>query len=218
MARKPIHLQAVGKLTPRDRIWAAVRASSGVPFTADNVARHVVNHAPANAAVKRIPERTIMTYLLSLTRAEYLEATHGESSRHTDGAVVFPPTSYRLIRDCGVEAPRIKVNGMPVTQGAGREALWRTMKILKFFTRSDLARAASTASCVVSERDAMCYLQFLCKAGYVAVHVASKPGTQTLWRFVAAKNTGPRAPMIQRVKHVYDPNLGEVVWHPEVHS
>ena len=216
MARKPIHLQATGKLTPRDRIWAAIRATAPLAFNVDDIARVVIAAAPKDAQVKRVPEKTISSYLEALTRAGYLEATVTQAHRNGRGQIIQPLASYKLLRDCGIEAPRLTKAGEPVTQGSGREALWRTMKILKNFTRTELARSASTASLTVSDRDAKHYLRYLEKAGYVVVQIASKPGTQARWRFVAARNTGPKPPMIQRALHVYDPNLGQAVWHPEV--
>jgi hypothetical protein len=34
----------------------------------------------------------------------------------------------------------------------------------------------------------------------------------TRYRFLAARYSGPKPPMIQRIKAVYDPNRSEVVW------
>jgi hypothetical protein len=56
-------------------------------------------------------------------------------------------------------------------------------------------------------------------AGYlIEIKKGQAQGTSRLparFRFNPARNTGPRPPMIQRTKAVYDPNLGQVVWQEE---
>lgn len=195
MARKPVHLQAAGKLQPRDRIWAAIRAL--MHFTRDEVCRRA-----------KVEESTVDTYLRGLVAARYVRVTR----------IGTCAGQYVLARDVGVTAPRVTRDGKPVTQGDRREAMWRTMKIVKNFTATELALKASVEGKVVDVVDAKCYVGFLAKAGYLVPFTAAKPGSQGRWRFVDAKNTGPRAPQIQRVKHVYDPNLGVVVWHPEANA
>lgn len=213
MARKPIHLQAAGKLTPRDRIWAAIRALASIKppvrFTLDDISRMALHLTPKGATRRRIEVATITTYLAGLVAAGYLRCDREPGE----------PPRFFLMRDVGIEAPRVTKDGKPVTQGRRRDALWLTMKHIKSdFSHSELARAASTASNAVADADAASYVHFLALAGYLVLTTACKPGTQARYRFVAARNTGPRAPQIQRVKHVYDPNLGAVVWHPQVNS
>lgn len=211
MARKPIHLQAAGKLTPRDRIWAAIRGlrQFAPASTFAEIADYVVKHAPAEAVTRRIDEDTIKTYVESLVRAGFVRRLNPARSAR------YEPARFQIARDVGIEAPRVTKAGKLVTQGGGREALWRSMKILKTFTRAELAQAASTASNKVDDEEANTYVYFLAKAGYLAVLKPGKPHHPARYRFIQAKNTGPRAPQIQRVRHVYDPNLGAVVWHPE---
>ena len=195
MARKPIHLQAFGKLQPRDRIWAAIRVMGR--FRRDELCRR-----------GKVEEGTLDTYLRGLVAAGYVR-------RVREG---LHAGSYYVNHDVGVIAPRVTRDGKPVTQGDRREAMWRTMKIVKNFTATELAMKASVEGKVVDVADAKCYVGFLAKAGYLIAIAAGKPGSQARWRFVDAKNAGPRAPQIQRVKHVYDPNLGVVVWHPEANA
>jgi hypothetical protein len=61
------------------------------------------------------------------------------------------------------------------------------------------------------------YLNQLALAGYlIEIKKGQAQGTHpTRFRFNPARNTGPRPPMIQRTKAVYDPNLGQVVWQEE---
>ena len=73
----------------------------------------------------------------------------------------------------------------------------------------------------VSEASADDYIIFLHRAGYLKMIAPAKVGgfskvrEKARYRFLSHKNTGPKAPMIQRVKHVYDPNLEQVVWPKE---
>lgn len=190
MARKPAHLQARGKLTPRERIWAAIRELKR--FTIYGLARRVHIH-----------DRTVQTYVDALREAGYVEQT-------------TPGGAYELDRDIGIDAPRLDSKGREVTQGHGTLALWRAMRIHKQFDFRELAAFASTDTLRVASNTARAYCQMLARAGYLQIVRPSKPGTPARYRL--AKYTGPKAPMIQRVRHLYDPNLGQVVWHPEAHA
>jgi hypothetical protein len=146
--------------------------------------------------------------------SEYLKglAAAGIVERMGDGL-------YALINDCGIEPPRVRRDGSRVTQGLGREQMWRTMKMLREFTPLDLSVNASTEAAQVKLSTAKDYCHFLQQAGYLAAIRKGKGtgrgGQQTLYRFIPARNTGPHPPMVQRVKQVYDPNLCEVVWDSE---
>ena len=75
---------------------------------------------------------------------------------------------------------------------------------------------ASTDAVPVSARDAADYVKHLLHAGYLTILKASKPGTQAIYRLT--NNTGPRPPMVQRLKTVFDQNLGKIMWHEEVNA
>lgn len=199
MARKPAHLQARGKLTPRERIWAAIRREKRV--TVFGLARRL-----------HIDDRTVQSYLIALARAGYVAIFN-----KTEGVIVRDDAStikveFELRNDVGIDAPRVNVQGREVAQGRGTLALWRAMRIHKQFDFRELAAFACTDTLRVAPNTAGTYCQFLARAGYLQILLASKPGTPARYRL--AKYTGPKAPQIQRVKHLYDPNLGEVVWHP----
>ena len=132
-------------------------------------------------------------YLTGLTAAGILEkdsATRG--------------VRYTLVRDCGAEAPRVRRDGSTVTQGRGREQIWETMRALGDFTPLDLHALGSTDDHVVALSEAETYCRYLCLAGYLA-RLAKD-------RYRLIKRTGPKPPMIQRVRRVYDPNLKQVMW------
>jgi len=214
--RKPIHLEAAGKLTPRDRIWAAIRKlhalsrNAARTFTRADIADRCVADAPPEATVRRIEEKTIERYLEGLGKAGYLAAV-APRVRYQTGI-------YRLARDVGIEAPRVNKDGGAVTGGDKRAAMWKAMKILKTFDRTELCNASNTDTSRINDGDAKNYITFLTKAGYLQLIQRSASGRRARYRFVPSKNTGPRAPQIQRSTHVYDPNLGQVVWHPAVNS
>lgn len=156
-----------------------------------------------------VPERTIRSYLEALEAAGIV--TRAEDRGPGGGA------RYVVARDAGHEPPRLRSDGTPVTQGSGRDRMWRSMKMLKVFTARDLAVTASVEGAAVSEGEARAYLVALKRAGYVVMQVPAsthpKAPRRETYRF--AHNTGPLAPMVTRLKSVWDPNERRIVWHAE---
>ncbi len=151
MAQKPIHIRASeagGKPYGRRAIWLAFRelAQTG-PVSLD-----------ALVLKTRINRGTIRTYLDSLVLGGYAEKSAFVRGR---------TTAYRLIRDVGVEHPRLNKRGEPVV--TSRETMWRSMKMLPAFTAADLAVTATTSKCTVSPTDARDYCKHLHAAGYLGV-------------------------------------------------
>lgn len=212
MARKPAHLeQARRKPTGRRAIWAAIRARAE-GFTLLDL-----------ADATRTPRDTVRDYLAGLEAAGYVAQIGAEAPR--GAGAVKPRRIFALVRDVGIEAPRVTKDGRPVTQGASREQMWRAMRMLRGdWSWRDLAIAASTEEHAVSEIDASDYCTKLALAGYLVVtetgHQArgDQSATPTRYRFVPARNTGPRPPMVQRLHAVFDPNLGKVVWQEAPHD
>ena len=164
----------------------------------------------------RIKPATILSYLTGLTKAGYLKRIPGKkNTKNSQGCNIIERLSqWELINDIGVEAPRVTKTGKPVIQGNKRENMWRTMKVVKQFTSRQLAINATTESCKVGFADSKDYCRYLAYAGYLAVVKKGLGQQQTVYKFMKSKNTGPKPPMIQRIKQVFDPNLGEVVWKP----
>ncbi|MDA8230376.1 MAG: hypothetical protein M0006_03465 [Magnetospirillum sp.] len=194
MARKPVHLaQAGGKPQGRQAIWEEIR-------------RQRDGFAVASIAdATDIHPTTIRSYLTGLEAAGYIRRAVGGAP------------SWTLSRDIGVEAPRVTKDGKPVIQGSAREQMWRTMRMLSGdWSWRDLAIAASTEEAPVNPGDAADYCVNLCRAGYLHLVTPGKgtgnAGIPARYRFVRSKYTGPKPPMVQRVKSVYDPNLRRVVW------
>ncbi|WP_142850830.1 hypothetical protein [Telmatospirillum sp. J64-1] len=148
---------------------------------------------------------TVGDYIRRLVKAGYLEvaASDGGETGQAKVYVLAKPQS---------EAPRPRRDGTLAEQGRAREQMWRTARIIKEFTYRDLAIQASTEECPVAPIDAQDYCKHLAKAGYLAVRQEARPGHLAIYRFLATRYTGPKAPMVQRVKSVFDPNLNKVMW------
>ncbi|WP_028008666.1 hypothetical protein [Solimonas flava] len=198
--RKPVDL-VVDEKHPqgRDAIWAAIRRLRF--FTRAQL-----------ESCTRINEHTIESYLQGLTKAGYLTRTAQRQEKAGHGGMTFRACTYTLLKDVGVEAPRVTRKGEPVTQGDGRQRIWMQMRILKSFTALELQRAASTRTPAGLE-EVKTYCLFLTRAGYLRREtVKTARGRHLRYHIVPALYSGPRAPQIQNIKQVYDPNLGRVVW------
>ena len=187
MGRKPIDQI---KQSPQELVWAVVRQ---------------LNIFCVSEVVKKtsVNRKTLKDYLARLEAGRFIEKhiTYEDDGR------------YIVLRDVGVHAPRLKRDGSPVTQGAGVLNMWRAMRMMKKFTPRDLALHANSDTVHVRESTAKSYCSLLRKAGYWRVVEKAVPGkSQVLYHFI--KDTGPQAPQIQRVKQVFDPNLGKVMFYP----
>lgn len=198
--RRAAHLEMVGGKGGRQRLWEAIRQQRD-DFTALGVA----SKADTDLG-------TANTYIQSLAKAKVIEVTQLNRGAGHD-------KHWKLIKDVGIDAPRLTRDGKPVTQGLANESMWRTMRMIRDFTFHELAALASSSEVTVAPGTARAYVKHLEAAGYL--HVVTKGqgrgagGIPTRYRFNPARNSGPRPPMIQRTKTVYDPNLGKVVWQEE---
>ncbi len=201
MARKPAHLEMAGGRGPRQRVWEFIRKHSR-DFT-----------VPAIEKATVIDVLTIRSYVQSLERGGFIKQTN-------ECARVVDRKHYCLLRDVGIEAPRVDRKGNMVRPTA-TENMWRTMRIIGDFTPAELAVRASTAETRVADETAKTYVGLLASAGYLTLVEQGHPyirgvgAKQNRYRLMASKYTGPRPPMIQRTKCVYDPNLGKIVWQEE---
>lgn len=197
--RKPVHLSANAKRPEgRQIMWEAIRALR--EFTLADL-----------ECKTRLKESALRSYVEALTKGGYLER-HRPTERVGGN---FPRATWTLVRDIGVEAPRVRKDGSPVTQGLGREQLWRTMRIIGDFNHHELAVQASTETQPVAEAEAAFYCQYLARAGYLVVTQEGGPNRATRYRLLPSRYTGPKAPQIQRIRQVWDANREEVVWRPE---
>ena len=208
--RRPARLERAGALTPRDRIWAAIRCFGqfGLPGA---------HREFSVAEIMVLSEQradTALAYLRGLEKAGFIKPIEGE--RLVPGRREF--RRYRLVRDIGVDAPRVTGDGTPVEQGAGREQMWRAVKVLKDFDCRELAAAASTEPHPVSVEEVKTYARLLARAGYLQLTVRGGSHRAARYRFLRARNTGPREPLVSRAKEVIDSNTGQVMFSPTAAS
>lgn len=195
MARKPVDvLAASARPQGRDAIWVAIRKCR--KFTV----LELEHECRANLG-------TIKTYLDGLTAAGYLRVAQ---QGYRDEKGQYTQATWVLVRDVGVIAPRVTRTGAPVTQGNARQQMWVAMRASKTFTHPELAFTASTEHCVIDVEDCKKYVQALARAEYLVLVERGRPQHPAVYRFV--KNTGPKAPQIQKVQQVWDPNLKQVMW------
>lgn len=189
-----------GDVTPRQRIWDAIRYQ--------HVDDGLITMQGIRIALKRqqpsLSESRISDYLRALIAGGFLVRSNPDAPPATNAI-------YRLERDVGVEAPRVRRDGT-VPPPPGREQLWRTLKIIGSCTGQELADAASTAVTPVSRAAADEYLTMLSRAGYVTTVRPGTPGVPARFQLVPSRWTGPMAPQIRRTKQLYDPNTGEIVY------
>ena len=206
MPRKPV-TEYIGGKGPRQLIWEAIRARAGSEWTRYQIAR-----------AADVEDSTVKTYLQALEKAGIIGRASEERISNVASEI-----SYLLVRDEGLEAPRLRRDGSRVTQGFAQEAMWRALRIVPGDLNAiELAWHASTVDNPVAPSSAEHYLSSLNLAGYlICTQIGrglGKPGKgmPARYRLKPARNTGPRPPMICRTKVVYDPNEDKVVWAPFV--
>lgn len=151
--------------------------------------------APQLTKLTRYHQSTVRSYLKGLVSAKIIAL---------DGITytINPKTAP-------LDPPRVREDGTMVTQGMGRTNMWRTLKMRKQVTVAELAGYASSQTVTVALSEAEYYLIYLEKAGYVDLIENTSPRR---YRFNHERYTGPRAPMIQKVLNVFDPNTRQIVW------
>lgn len=177
--RHPAHKAAPG----RTELWRALRQLKSA--TAESI-----------KVTARAHWRTANEYLDLLHKAGYVSVENASAPRREQ--------VITLIRDVGMEAPRLRRDGSESPTPA-TDRLWRAIKMLGWFTAVDLAAAAEAD--LAHAKD---YLKHLSRAGYLAVEGGPPKGAR--YRLNASRNTGPLPPQIQRTKTLYDPNLKQIVW------
>lgn len=203
MSCAPVHLsREKGLLTGRDAVWYVIRCLKQFSLV------DIELFASDNDHVMDINRENARAYIQGLEAAGFVH-------RVIDGKAVSARSrnQWQLIKDVGVDAPRVRKNGELVTQGRSNEQMWRTMRILSDFNAVDLEITASTDEVIISESAAKDYIYNLHKAGYLILTTpANNGGGLSRYRLLPRMYTGPKPPMIQRIKHVFDANLNKVVW------
>ena len=180
-----------GLASPRQVVWTALRELAGEELQNDVSLKAITDRTG-------VVPKTARDYLACLIAGSYI------------AAVEAPTATYRLIRDAGVHAPRLRADGTPVTQGAATTNMWRSMRTLSKFSYRDIALHSNTTGVAVSEESAKAYCKILLATGYLKVVQKAAPtdGRIAIYRLI--RNDGPKPPMVQRVKQIFDPNTGRV--------
>lgn len=146
----------------------------------------------------RLARSTVARYLKALTEAGHLEALDTPAGQ---------AGAWKLIHDVGHHAPRVRADGSKVNHGEITAQLWLAMCGLKDFDFRDLVQSASIE---IPEATAKDYCKRLLSTGYLRVLVKADPHQGRIARYRLIRPSGPRAPQVQRVRQVYDPNTGAV--------
>jgi len=186
--RRQNHIGQIG----RDAIWTAIR-SFKCEFTIASIEMSTQQKVD-----------TIRKYIAGLVAAGYLTQTN--KAEHKAGQ----QKRYLLINDIGLERPYVDSAGNASRQYPGRDAMWRTIRILRDYDCVELAVNATTIAHKVTEDEAARYLRLLNNAGILS---RKKNGNKRArYSLIASKNNGPLPPAIQRSQQVFDRNIGQVVW------
>ena len=212
MSRRPITTYAGGK-GPRQLIWEAIRTLARLddPFSEEQIRLAIPRLVRSEIEIGAIRD-----YRRGLVASGILTvATEAKDRRVL--------ATYALVKDEGLEAPRVRKDGSRVTQGLAQEQMWRTLRLLTGDTNArELAAHAGTPTVPVAEVAAKHYLRTLATAGYLLTTKEGqglgygRGGVQARYRLKPARNTGPRPPMVCRAKIVYDPNEDKIVWQQPV--
>lgn len=141
--------------------------------------------------------RTIRDYLNRLERAGIV------------GIDETDPEMRYLAQDPGPAAPRVRADGSAAREpGLGQDYLWRGMMMSPSgFTIKELAITSRTEEVSITLATARTYVRRLHQAGYLDLLSGVSGSFTAIYVLKRSMRTGPRAPMIQRVKAVWDPNL-----------
>lgn len=199
MTRRVVTDMHGNKLAGYQAVWAVMMRfhKEGQLFTVTDVDQQM-----------NVDRATIRDHFYRYRRGGYIEQ---EGTRPQSGGGASDQKVYRLLKPMR-EAPRLRRDGTMVTQGLGTEYMWRSMKMLKKFTVKELQLAATTANVQVTEQTAKDYVKHLFNAGYL------KRVRRGVYVLPKSKNTGPKPPMIQKIKQVFDQNLGKVMWKEPGHE
>ncbi|USS57010.1 hypothetical protein [Pseudomonas kermanshahensis] len=194
MAGRKAHLVVTGTKEPRQRIWESVRVLS-LAFSINDIARRS----------GQMPD-DINRYFKALVKAGIIKVV--ETPAGKVGRV------YSLVKDEGVDHPRVNGRGERTYAHLATENIWRTIRILNGnLTAESVAQAASSGEASLTVIKVRQYLNALTEAGYLE-KTEFDVTTPEVYRLVPGKYTGPRPPEIRKLDslQVYDPNLGKLVY------
>lgn len=208
--RRPAHLERHAGQTTHDLVWQAIRAihATGRAFSLAEIMVLATAHGAREMDRTPLHESTARDRLTGLQLAGYIKPI--ESADALAGKCRCM-RRYELVRDAGAIAPVVDKHGKPIPENVQRAQMWRAVKVIKSFNWRELAYAASTKECVVTEDQAKYFTTALERGGYLRVEKRGGGGQFTRYRFVAARDTGPRPPVIGADQSVMDGNSGAVM-------
>lgn len=168
----------------RDQLWNAMKVFDGDWFSIAMIRKETY-----------ADRRTLLSYIECLVAGAYAER------RETD-----ENPEYRIVNPVKI-APRLRKDGSVVTQGRGTENMWRTMRMMRQFSPRDLAAHATTGTANVSVLTARKYCELLVRVGYLRTVKPKGGRADAIYKLI--RNTGPKPPMVQRDKSIFDQNTNE---------
>lgn len=175
-------------MSARQATWNVMRARSGID---GGFAAHEVVGRGGFTSVDQVH-----AFVLEMMAAGVVERLPGD-----DGE----PARYRVTRALEKVPP-------PAAEDTQTANLWRTMRMLKTFSTVELQAAATTEETPVTLPMAQRFIGFLKLAGYLTVIAKPAHGRPASYQLRPHMNTGPKAPVIRKVKEVFDANRGQVMW------
>ena len=148
-----------------------------------------------------MPENTVRAFVKSLELACYLKEFYREKKPKR--------IYYKLIRDNGVLAPRIKKDGSPLDP-LPEQKMWFAMKPLSRFTALDLGFSTR-----LGEDKADAYCQKLSDAGFLKIVHHDPKNNRNTYFVIPSKCKGPLSPTIFEDGTVYDQNTDSIAFTPE---
>ncbi len=140
------------------------------------------------AAQVKAPVRSVYNYTKLLKDNGFIAST---------GASLYCQKIKQL------EVPKFKRDGTVAGEDA-RQTLWRTMLMLKDFDIAHLVRSASLENIEIKADYARIYADDLANVGILRKLKAGKIPSYKL-----VNNLGGKAPIVKRIKVVFDPNSGK---------
>lgn len=206
--RKPVDESAVGGLLLRQRVYEVVRDRGEQWWTLTEIAARAKAHP--TAVQSYVHALGLAGIVVSRTESRRRQA----ADRHETfmAIAIGDEEQYRLAVDAGAEAPQVTKGGAIVDGLTAQEAIWKAARVFRRFTWEDIAGAVSSDERPVSSGTVKAYLADLHAAGYLKKSIPSRPGVPALWSLRPERDTGPRAPMVQRSKTIFDPNTGQSVF------
>src|SRR6218665_563276 len=142
MTRQRIEIERAGLRSPRERMWAAMRAAA--TFSALQI----------EDKAHPISLLAVYSYMEGLFKAGYIEPIELRS-RGDFGH--FKKSVFRVVKSAAI-TPQLDREGQPVVANLGVLAMWRAMKIRRTFNALEVATDATQGNVVCSLATAKSYI------------------------------------------------------------